>query len=133
MIDTKKLWSYLCEDLDYRFFTGIPFTEVTDLYKFMDADIMHYVPAANEKIALGLSNGARTSGFKSAIILQVEKIYKLDFKFNKDFGIPAFFITGVDSDGPPLNKMQGFHVSQDVDDLIRKVEKGNRPGVLVVD
>lgn len=133
MVKEAAFWKHLCEDLNYRFFTGIPFEEVTKLYQNMNKEIMHYIPAVREDVALKLATGAWISGFRSAIILEPKKIYALDMSFNVRLEIPTLFITSAVQDKTLLKGVRGFHTSRDLDTLVKKVEKGKRPGILVVD
>ena len=126
MVKANVFLHHLSVDLNYRFFTGIPFEEAVDLYRYMDPDIMHYIPAAHEEIAVKLAAGAWTSGFKSIIMLDVGKVEKVDLSFNIDYCIPTLFI----SNGKP--KISGFYVFKDIDKLPAEVEKGRKPGVLVL-
>ena len=93
MAPAKDFWVQACEELNYRFFTGIPFAAVADLYKTMNPTVMHYIPAAHEDIAVKMATGAWISGFKSAVILESEKIINLDLSFNFRNKIPILFIT----------------------------------------
>lgn len=130
MAKELDFWKHLCDDLEYRFFTGIPFEAVGNIYDSMDSKRMHYVPAANEHLAVKLSSGAWLSGFKSAIILESSKINKIDIKFNIDCGIPLLFITSKDEQHPINNN---FFVSNNMEKAVKEAERGERPVVFVLE
>ena len=95
MVKAKDFWSYLCEELDYRFFAGVVCEGLKPLYDTMDSRFMHYIPAVNEKVALGLVNGARIAGVKGAVLMSAN--YLLDvsnslISFNKQYEVPALII-----------------------------------------
>jgi sulfopyruvate decarboxylase TPP-binding subunit len=94
MVKAKEFWNYLCEELDYRFFAGVACPGLAPLYKRMSSNFMHYVPAANERIALGLASGAHVAGLKTGILIDMRFAYDLTslFKFNIDYKIPLLVI-----------------------------------------
>ncbi|RKX67070.1 MAG: hypothetical protein DRP42_01480 [Tenericutes bacterium] len=96
MIKAKDLWKFLCNDMGVRFFSGVPSSHVNKLYKTMDSNIMFYIPAANERIALGLVNGARLSGAQSGLLLDSASVRRLAFDiqdFNSLFDLPLLVVT----------------------------------------
>jgi hypothetical protein len=122
MIKAKELWTDLCEKYDYRFFTGVPFEDVAKLYRDMNADIMHYVPASNEHIAYSLASGAWISGFKSGVLLEPHKINRLDLD------IPVLLMTIVKE--TPLIK--GLYSNTELSKVIAYIEKNGKSGVLLL-
>jgi hypothetical protein len=122
----KAFLKELCENYDYRFFTGIPFKDLDVFYKTMDKDLMHYIPAANELIALRLAAGAWISGFKSVVVLEPLRINKLDFSFNIKLNIPALILTVVKD--IPLQK--GLYNGTDLSKVINYIEQNNKSAVL---
>ncbi|MHA1833669.1 MAG: hypothetical protein ACTSV7_06720 [Candidatus Baldrarchaeia archaeon] len=77
MVKAKEFWQYLCEELDYRFFAGVPHINLKPLYDGMNSKIMHYIPAARENTALGVVSGACLAGVKGGIFLYVEEFEDL--------------------------------------------------------
>jgi len=124
----RKLWKELCVGFEYRFFTGIPFEGSSDLYSSMNSEIMHYVPAANELIALRMASGARVSGFKSGVLLEPLKINKLDMGFNIEFEIPILIITAVKD--IPLRK--GLYSNSSLSKVVACIEEDKKPGVFLL-
>jgi len=122
MTKAKEFWTELCEKYDYRFFTGMPFEDVAELYKNMDADIMHYVPAVNEHIAYSLASGAWISGFKSGVLLEPHKINKLDLD------IPVLLVTVVKE--TPL--LEELYSSTELSKVTDYIEKNGKSGVLLL-
>jgi len=125
----RKLWKELCECFEYRFFTGIPFEGSSDLYSAMDSEIMHYVPAANELIALRMASGARVSGFKSGVLLEPLKINRLDMGFNIEFEIPILIITSVKD----ILLRKGLYRDSSLSKVVAYIEKNKKPGVFLLE
>ena len=73
----EDFWKYICEDLNYRFFAGVACPGFNSLYKKMNPTIMHYIPAVDEKAALGIVMGAAVIGIKSAVLLDAYYINDL--------------------------------------------------------
>ena len=126
MITDQTIWEIICEGYDYRFFSGLPFDQAQDLYGSMAVDIMHYVPAVEENVALMLASGAWTSGIKSGVLMSPEGIGKLDVSFNIEFKVPVLIVTKGEV------STKGLYVSSDLKKVISYIEKNRRPGVLVL-
>ena len=77
MIKAKEFWEFLCNDLNYKFFAGIPCEGLYPLYNAMDSDMMHYVPTVNERIALGLISGAKYAGVKGGMLMSASNALKI--------------------------------------------------------
>ena len=94
MIKAKEFWNYLCGELDYRFFAGVACEGLKPLYNKMDTKIMHYIPAANERIAVGIVSGANIAGFKAGLLLDMRFAYDLTsvLEFNINHKIPFIII-----------------------------------------
>jgi hypothetical protein len=138
MVKAKDFWDYLCEKKDYRFFAGVACPGLAPLYKKMNADIMHYIPAANERIALGLVSGAHTAGFKGGILLDMRYAYDLSslFEFNIDYKIPFLIIGYGDKDSHvaydfPRQVINNDNFKSKLDKVIKQTESENVPGLIV--
>jgi sulfopyruvate decarboxylase TPP-binding subunit len=95
MIEAKEFWNYLCKELDYRFFAGVVCGGLKPLYDNMSSEFMHYVPAVNERVALGMVNGARLAGVKGAILMSADHlldVINLVLLFNKEYKTPVLII-----------------------------------------
>lgn len=95
MIKIKNFWNYLCNDLNYRFFSGKPCLGFKSLYKTMSPETMHYIPAANSTTAVGLVSGASLSGHKGAVLLDAHGLYdilSIIGKFNIKYQIPFLLL-----------------------------------------
>lgn len=125
----KDFWITLCKDFNYRFFAGIPFKEAEELYSSMDSEIMHYVPASNEHIALNLATGSRTSGFKSGVILNSRLINKLDLSFNFDFEVPILFISTLDKRNVIRKDV---YSSNSLTKVLSYMDKGSGSGIVLL-
>lgn len=138
MVKAKGFWNYLCEDLDYRFFAGVACPGLAPLYKGMDAKIMHYIPAANERIALGLVSGAYFSGFKGGALMDMRFAYDVSsvLNFNITFKVPMLVI-GYDHADSRL--IYDFPVEIVTDDdykdklkkVVGKIKEESVPGLII--
>lgn len=95
MVKAKDFWETICNNLEYRFFSGVACPGLLPLYKQMSSDILHYVPAANERIALGLVSGAYLSGFKGGVLLDGRFVTDLErlISFNLNYKVPFLMIS----------------------------------------
>jgi len=131
MVKAKEFWETICNKLDYRFFSGLPVSTFKSIYAAMDPEIMHYVPAANEQIALNSSFGACLSGFKSATILPNDRISLLDFSLVKQSKTPTLIITDKKIITPTIISSE-CRSMRGVESFIKKVEVESCLGVLVI-
>ncbi|MBI2194885.1 MAG: sulfopyruvate decarboxylase subunit alpha [Planctomycetes bacterium] len=70
MIPAKTFWSEL-KRRDFRFFSGVPCSILTEALEALPADPeLTYVPAVREDVALGVASGATLAGRRSAILIQ---------------------------------------------------------------
>ena len=139
MVKAKEFWDYLCKDLDYRFFAGVACPGLVPLYKKMSSAFMHYVPAANERIALGLVSGAYVAGLKGGLLIDMRFAYDLTslFKFNVDYGIPLLVIgyNGEEEDAFlaydfPVGFIVGDSFKEDLQRVVSRIEEENVPGLI---
>jgi hypothetical protein len=101
MVKAKEFWDYLCNTLGYRFFSGIPCLEFKELYSTMSSSIMHYIPAADISVALGIASGVSISGMKSCVLLHKNELYdvlNIFHNFNSKYEIPVLLIVYCDDD-----------------------------------
>jgi hypothetical protein len=122
----KDFWTTICEELGYRFFTGIPFVEATPLYKGMNPDMMHYIPAAHEDVAIKLATGTSISGFNSAVLLDIDKIKKVSLDFNEKYSVPLLFITNK------AEKIKGLYVTDDLEKAVTYIEDKGKSAVFAL-
>lgn len=95
MVKAKDFIDYLCEDLEYRFFSGVACREFKSIYDSMTPEKMHYIPANTEKTALNLANGVSFTGFKSCILIKASKLFDLvnDLNnFNIEYNLPILIL-----------------------------------------
>lgn len=102
MVNAKDLLYYLCNTLEYRFFSGVPCCDLKEIYNHMDSSIMHYIPATNAKVALGITSGFwLASKVKTCVLLDYNNFvsiigYILQLK---KYDIPCLFVVSyTDSD-----------------------------------
>ncbi len=155
MVKAKDFWDYLCEELGYRFFAGVACRGLKPLYGSMNSKFMHYIPAVDEKVALGLVNGARIAGVKGAVLMSAN--YLLDvsntlLSFNKQYEVPAliicydeeyywtkhssivslllghFKVMKLDDDVTE----PGYTFKDNINIVVKGAEEENRPGILFI-
>jgi sulfopyruvate decarboxylase TPP-binding subunit len=133
MVKAKDFWEYMCNVLDYRFFSGVPVVGFKPLYDNMNKEFMHYVPAVNEQIALSLSTGAYISGFKSAILVDANKINKLDLDINTILDVPILIIACSVSKPHIKNSLFMKELNDNLDvikSVVYNISKNNVPSIL---
>ena len=132
MIKAKDFWLFLCEKLNYRFFSGVPCLGLKPLYDKMSSKFLHYVPAVNEHAAFGISVGAVISEAKAGVI--VDALYLNTFEdwiqyCNKN-RIHLVILTNDDVKSvPSMVVKQPF---DEIDNFLRKYEKKSIPVALVL-
>jgi len=97
MIKAKEFMDYLCNKLEFRFFSGVPCHELQPLYNEMNSSTMHYIPAVTETTAVGIASGVWLSNIKSCVLMDSNKINSIkpildDISFKMK--IPVLFIFG---------------------------------------
>ena len=139
MVKAKEFWSFVCNDLGYRFFAGIPCKELKAVYGAMDSSIMHYIPAVNPEVALGIASGVWLSGIKSSVVVSTEDLDSMLYvlsSFNRKHKIPVLII--LYSEDTAILKSSGipFIVFDDGFTRLKKsvlgMEKKEVPFVLVI-
>jgi len=140
MVKAKEFWDYLCNELDYRFFSGVPCEGLKPLYDTMSVDFMYYVPAVNERVALGMSSGAQLAGAKSAILIDIDNIYTVYnslFNFTNVYKIPVLIIAYKNKGskiniGMPHKEMSEIRFKPGLKKFIETMETEEIPGVFVI-
>jgi len=130
----KGFWNILCTEFNYRLYAGVPVLGHGNLYDTMDSEIMHFVPAINESIALGIVTGGFLSGYKGCVLMDANNFDLIlhQFKqFNIMFNIPVLFI--VTGGYNPLN-LHKFEFNNDLT-ILNKIDfymkKYNKSSILV--
>lgn len=135
MIKAKEFLDYLCNDLNYRFFSGVPTLGLKGIFSAMNSGFMHYIPAANEDIAIKLSTGIRFSGKNAAVLLDAEKLNDLSLNFNVNAEVPILVLASF-SERP---KHIDWHIRsvflsdsyrKDLDSLVDYINSSSAPAVL---
>jgi sulfopyruvate decarboxylase TPP-binding subunit len=141
MIKAKEFWGYLCNELDYRFFAGVPCKGLKPLYDTMNPEFMHYIPAVNERVAVGVVSGARLAGVKGGILIDMKNIYiihDLLLNFSNEYKIP-FLIIAYNEDykeiklfNTPKSELNNDKFVNKLKTLTNKSEKLQAPVILAV-
>ena len=69
MVKANDLWSLFCDELGYKFVTGVAHIGFDPLYKKMSPKKMHYIPAVNSRTAFGMAYGVAINGIKSMVLI----------------------------------------------------------------
>lgn len=132
MVRAKEFWKYLCEELDYRLFAGVPCLGFDPLYKTMNKDIMHYMPSVNERIGMGIVGGGWLAGFKGGVLLSADSLVGLknEIQLIKDFNIPMLLIVydDVKVTYPFWHKELSEGFKKDLD----KIASRSKPSILLI-
>lgn len=140
----KEFWEFLCEEMDYRFFAGVPCKGLKPLYDSMSSKFLHYIPAVREDVALALTSGASIVGTKSAVLMNFDRLYNLFdcvSSFNSEYKVPVLILAHCDSDKTELVKTLTSHkiphrvlrdVKRDLRYLIKRMENLEMPGVAII-
>jgi len=141
MVKAKEFWEYLCNKLDYRFFAGVPCKGLKPLYDTMSSEFMYYIPAVNERVAVGMVSGASLAGVKSAILIDINNIYTIYdhlFNFNNIYKIPFLIIAYKSKNskiniGMPYKKMSKVRFKIGLKTFIETMEMEEVPGVIIIE
>lgn len=132
MVKSKEFWSYLCKELNYRLFAGVPCLELNPLYKMMNKDIMHYMPSVNLRIAFGIVSGGWLAGFKGGVLLPANSLagLKNEIQLIKEFNIPMLLIVYEDIKVtyPFWHKELSGDFKKDLD----KIDGRSKPSILLI-
>jgi len=145
MVKAEEFWNHLCNELGYRFFTGVPCKGLKPLYDTMSPEFMHYIPAVNERVAAGMCNGAILAGVKSAVLIDFKNIYSifdLIFNFNSVYKIPFLIIAYENKNNKiNLNKI-GLNIKHKylsktlfkpgMNKFIKVMEEDNTTGIVII-
>jgi len=141
MVKAKDFLNFLCDSLDYRFFAGVPCPGLDLIYKAMSPEFMHYIPAANERLALGLVSGAYFAGLKGGILIDMRYGYDLTslLNFNITHRVPFLTIGYTELDVENTNLVYDFpkavltdRYKTKISELIKEIEAESVPGLLVI-
>ncbi len=141
MVKAKDFWNYLCEELDYRFFAGVACSGLNPLYKKMNSKFMHYIPAVNERIGLGLVSGAYMAGYKGALLMDMVFAYDINsfIKFSIDNEIPLLIIGYSEAEGLeliydlPLAFIVDDSFKKDVHHVVSRSESEKTLGLIIIE
>lgn len=123
MVDVKIFLDYLCNELDYRFFAGVPCKGLSVVYKKLDSNILHYIPATSEAVAVSIVNGVSITGIKSVAIIHASMVNKINLDFNLTTGFPLFIIAYTE-DNIKFNKgIYSLELGKDFRGDLDKIDK----------
>jgi len=136
MVKAKDFFNVLCEELNYRFFSGVACKGLAPLYKVMDDSFMSYTPAVNEITALGLCAGASIAGLGSGVFFDMrfkEDMYS-NFPFLLTNKLPIMLIgySEKKEDFKYDIPVVYFKDMVDLNKLSKKIDKQSTPGLLII-
>lgn len=137
-MNTDIFWNILCNDLDFRFFSGVPVESLDFLFNSMKKDLLHYVPTVSDTTAVGIVGGMRLSGYKSAIISTDDTFYAAQLQIHKLIvasSIPILFITN--SSYNPFSFKLFRYSNEEPSDILNAMDsymlESNKPAVLLLE
>jgi sulfopyruvate decarboxylase TPP-binding subunit len=132
MVKSKEFWDYLCKELDYRLFAGVPCLGLNPLYKTMNKDMLHYMPSVNERISVGIVSGGWLAGFKGGVLLSSNSLagLKNEIQLIKDFNIPMLLI--IYEDTKVTYPFWHKELSEDFKKDLDKIAGRNKPSILLI-
>jgi len=145
MVKAEDFWNYLCNELEYRVFSGVPCLGFRPLYDNMNSEIMHYIPAVKENTSLGIMSGAAMSGWKTGIFLHIDCAYHIMYwleEFNLNYNIPVMIFIYKDKDNKlfdkfiSLNKLDKIELTDEFEKQLKtlnsKMEKTLKPSIIFI-
>lgn len=144
MVKAKDFWNFVCEELNYRFFSGVACEGLQPLLKAMKPEFMHYVPAANERLALAMASGAKVGGFKGGILISghfLSDLMTIINDLNLEYKIPVLIIAYVENNEElplkipkaKLNKQNSDGYKEVLLSSLKQSEKKNIPVLLAIE
>lgn len=132
MVKAKEFWKYICEELNYKLFAGVPCLGLSPLYKVINKSNMTYIQAANERIALGIVSGVLLSGSKAGVLLHENAFSGLlsEIKMVKSFNVPILLI--VYSDSKMSYPFWHKELSDDFNKDLNIIYKRKTPSILLI-
>lgn len=121
MIKAKEFLDIICNDYNYRFFSGIYHNGFKCLFNEMKPNFMLYVPAANSKTALGLAAGLSFTNMKSVVVLNLDnflEILNLYKELNTRMALmPLCLVFGEENDYTKLEGVIKYTIIKTIFDL----------------
>lgn len=132
-MDVLRFWDILCNTFGYRFFTGVPNVSLAPLFNTLDPEILHFVPAVTDSIAVDIAAGVSLCGDKSVVLcgpttFDVAKVQIVNFIIKNK--LPVLFITALATDFFGIKEFElakNIEVIEQVDKYILK----QQPAVLL--
>lgn len=141
MEKAKIFWQFLCNEMEYRGFSGVPCNGLKSLYAKMDSEFLHFIPATNENIALGIVAGMSISGIKSGILMRASNFCNIANYLNllsDKYKIPALLILFEDEviQFKRFTKVPrmylDYNYNKKLKRFLKKMEKESAPRILVI-
>lgn len=99
-MDVLRFWDTLCNTFGYRFFTGVPNTALAPLFNSLDPEILHFVPAVTDSIAVDIAAGVSLCGDKAVVLcgsttFDMAAVQIVNFVIKNK--LPVLFVTASDT------------------------------------
>jgi hypothetical protein len=105
MVKAKDFLHFICVEQEYKLFFGLPDLDFKPVYKAMDANIMHYIPALDINIAVNFAIGNIFGGIKSVVLTDLKNFNRFEkelikfapvlFLLPEEVKEPGFLNTGL--------------------------------------
>ena len=145
MVKVNEFWEVVCDKLEYKFFSGVACAGFDSLYKKMDPAKMHYVPAVDERTAIGIVTGTSFAGIKSALFTSLKGVHEFFpiSSFLNEIKVPTVvFVYGVPESKKLLTQLGLPYVIMDADCVNfesaltafeKKLANKKKPGLVLMD
>lgn len=129
-MEVSDFWNTLCNECGYRFFTGAPNKLLSNLFNSLNSEMLHFVPAVNDTVALHIASGVSMVGDKAAILCSgttfVVGGYQIDNLIVRA-NIPVLFVVPTGVATPGIEVFYEDHIVA----ACRYIEGEQKPAVVV--
>ena len=131
-MDILSFWDVLCNTFGYRFFTGVPNTSLAQLFNTLNPELLHFVPAVSDSVAVDMAAGVALCGDKAVVLcspITFEIAALQIIKFVVKNSLPVLFIIASDPD----IDIKKFKLSSGVESLehVDACVSNMRPAILI--
>lgn len=132
-MDVVEFWNTLCDVFGYRFFSGVPNNSLSVLFNSLNENVLHFVPAVSDSIAVGVVAGAVMTGQKGAVLCSPQTFSSAVLQI-KDFvvlhKIPILFIGAGIENSFGLSVFDFLDDTSVISDVVSYISKEKMPAVL---
>jgi len=145
MVKVDEFWEIVCDKLEYKFFSGVACIGFDPIYKKMDPAKMHYVPAVDERTAIGIVTGTAFAGIRSSLFMNLKGVYEFfpTSSFISEINVPILvFVYGIPESKKLLTQLGLPYITLDANctdfeltltTFEKKLAKKKKPGLVLMD